>query len=474
MRFFVTGDFDVKKRVLKRMKLVLIASMIILVGLAIGAVVTGRGLKGGIGVASIMKGEAGSGASVSGKDGSQASSSHASGAGKTRRKASARNDKTAAVEPQRYRVRMVGDMLLHTTIIGACKVDSTASGGAETYDFTSLFTDTKELSQKADISILNQETILGGKSLNYSGYPAFNSPQEVGDAEADAGYNVILAATNHSLDRGVKGVKNTLEYWRTKHPNITVCGMHDSKEDEERIRVIEVDGAKTKGGAGSGKKSSAGTKAVERTSIKVAILNYTYGTNGFTEPSGQPYLVDNMTEEKVKADLAKARTMADFIIVCPHWGTEYVFKANDYQKKWAKIFVDNGANLIIGAHLHVIQPMEWIEGENGQKALCYYSLGNFVTGTARTGGGIWKQLVSGMADITLVRGADGKVTIEKGSVIPLICHWEKNEQKRTVFTVKELLKYTPEQASAHLINKQDKSFTLDRAKALVKEVWGIE
>lgn len=437
MRFFVTGDFDVKKRVLKRMKLVLIASMIILVGLAIGAVVTGRGLKGGIGVASIMKGEAGS------------DSSGAVDAGKTRQKARARNDQTAAAEPQRYRVRMVGDMLLHTTIIGACKVDGSGAGGTESYDFTSLFTDTKELSQKADISILNQETILGGKSLKYSGYPAFNSPQEVGDAEADAGYNVILAATNHSLDRGVKGVKNTLEYWRTKHPNITVCGMHDSKEDEERIRVIELD------------------------KIKVAILNYTYGTNGFTEPSGQPYLVDNMTEEKVKADLAKAKTMADFIIVCPHWGTEYVFKANDYQKKWAKIFVDNGANLIIGAHPHVIQPMEWIEGENGQKALCYYSLGNFVTGTARTGSGIWKQLVSGMADITLVRGTDGKVTIEKGSVIPLICHWEKNEQKRTVFTVKELLKYTPEQASAHLINKQDKSFTLDRAKALVKEVWGI-
>lgn len=441
MRFFVTGDFDVKKRVLKRMKLVLIASMIILVGLAIGAVVTGRGLKGGVGVNSVLKGE---------NDGSSADSRGGTGADESRRKAGARNDQTAAAEPQRYRVRMVGDMLLHTTIIGACKVDSTASGGAETYDFTSLFTDTKELSQKADISILNQETILGGKSLNYSGYPAFNSPQEVGDAEADAGYNVILTATNHSLDRGVKGVKNTLEYWRTKHPNITVCGMHDSKEDEERIRVIELD------------------------KIKVAILNYTYGTNGFTEPSGQPYLVDNMTEEKVKADLAKARTIADFIIVCPHWGTEYVFKANDYQKKWAKIFVDNGANLIIGAHPHVIQTIEWIEGENGQKALCYYSLGNFVTGTARTGSGIWKQLVSGMADITLVRGTDGKVTIEKGSVIPLICHWEKNEQKRTVFTVKELLKYTPEQASAHLINKQDKSFSLDRAKALVKEVWGIE
>lgn len=430
-----------KKRVLKRMKLVLIASMITLVGLAIGAVVTGRGLKGGVGVISVLKGEI---------NGSSADSRGGTGADETRRKAGTRKDQTAAAEPQRYRVRMVGDMLLHTTIIGACKVDSSGAGGAESYDFTSLFTDTKELSQKADISILNQETILGGKSLNYSGYPAFNSPQEVGDAEADAGYNVILAATNHSLDRGVKGVKNTLEYWRTKHPNITVCGIHDSKEDEERIRVIELD------------------------KIKVAILNYTYGTNGFTEPSGQPYLVDNMTEEKVKADLAKAKTMADFIIVCPHWGTEYVFKANDYQKKWAKIFVDNGANLIIGAHPHVIQTIEWIEGENGQKALCYYSLGNFVTGTARTGSGIWKQLVSGMADITLVRGTDGKVTIEKGSVIPLICHWEKNEQKRTVFTVKELLKYTPEQASAHLINKQDKSFTLDRAKALVKEVWGIE
>lgn len=347
----------------------------------------------------------------------------------------------SAVETEQteFHIRMVGDILIHNNILNSCKKEDGS------YDFSGIFSDTKELSEKADISILNQETVLGGEEMGYSGYPAFCSPQSLGDAEVNAGYNVILGATNHAMDKGVRGILDEVSYWRRNYPDVNLVGMHDSQEDANRLRIVEV-GTTNK--------------------IKVAILNYTYGTNGISKPSDMPYLVDYLSEEKVAADLKAAREAADFVIVCPHWGVEYKFEPSNAERQWAKVFADNGADLIIGAHPHVVQPIEWIDGMDGHKTLCYYSVGNFVTGTSRTGNDVWKQLVSGMADVTIARNEDGTVGIKQNDIIPLICHWEGGK-----YRVIEISKYDENMANLNDIKKQDPTFSLAGMQEFIKQIW---
>jgi poly-gamma-glutamate synthesis protein (capsule biosynthesis protein) len=161
---------------------------------------------------------------------------------------------------------MVGDILLHTPIEEYSKQ---ADG---TYDYSAIFTNQKEDISDADLSLVNQEVIIGGEDLGISGYPAFNCSYNLANNLESTGFNVVLHATNHALDKGKKGVVNCLNNWKTNHPNMTVLGINDSKEASDNIYVYEKDG------------------------MKIAILNYTYGTNGIPLPSDMPYAV-NMLEE---------------------------------------------------------------------------------------------------------------------------------------------------------------------------------
>ena len=208
-----------------------------------------------------------------------------------------------------------------------------------------------------DLHIVNQETILGGTEMGLGGYPAFNSPQEIGDAEVKAGFNIILHATNHTLDRGLSGVNNTIEFWKTKHPDTTYLGIHDSEEDAKNIYVYEKQG------------------------FNVAVLNYTYGTNGIAIPSSAPYCVDTFDDEaKVRDDIRRAHKLADMVIVCPHWGTEYVYESTSYQDQWTNVFLEEGVDVVLGTHPHVIEPVkEFTRESDGHKMVVYYSLGNFVS-----------------------------------------------------------------------------------------------
>lgn len=333
---------------------------------------------------------------------------------------------------------MVGDMLMHERVM--------ESGLQEdgSYDFSHLFAQVGEKIASADLAMVNQETILGGTELGLTGYPSFNSPYEVGDAEAEAGFDVILSATNHALDKGSKGVLRCVSFWEENYPEISCVGIYDNKEDwENDIFLYEKDG------------------------ITIAVLNYTYGTNGINPPSDMPYLVNYLSESKVKEDLEKADALADFVIVCPHWGTEYRLETDSQQKKWTNLFLENGVDLVIGTHPHVIEPVEWVSDENGNEMLVYYSLGNFVNGTAGTGSGTANRMVGGMADVTLGRGEDGSVEIRSYDVIPLVCHIGEKENYTTYF----LSDYTTELAEENLILSQDAEFSLEYCKELVEKVW---
>lgn len=341
---------------------------------------------------------------------------------------------------------MVGDILLHTP------VEEAAEDDAGNYNFDFIFEDTKKDIASSDIAIVNQEVIIGGEELGVSGYPAFNAPTEIGDALVKAGFDVVCHGTNHALDKGKKGILNTLDYWEENHPEITILGINDSKEDQENITIIEQDG------------------------IKIALLNYTYGTNGISLPKGMPYAVDMLDKDKVISDLKYAEENADFTIVCPHWGTEYELGTDSSQKKWAKIFREYGADLVIGTHPHVIEPIEMMEdGKTGYSnnhgngdMLVYYSLGNFVNWTSGKGKGVANRMVGGMAQISIGLDKNGEVVIKDYGVEALVCHVKSGDRN---IRVCPLSSYSEAMGLENEIRKQDSTFSTQYCIDLVNNIW---
>ena len=349
--------------------------------------------------------------------------------------------------PDNVSVVMVGDILLHTP------VEESAADVGGNYNFDFIFSQTKDYIGAADLAMVNQEVIIGGKELGVTGYPAFNAPYEIGDALSEAGFDVVCHATNHALDKGKRGVVNTLGYWQSAHPEMTVVGINGSQEQKDAVDIVEKNG------------------------IRIAILNYTYGTNGISAPSDMSFAVDMLDEAKVKRDLEYAEANADFTIVCPHWGTEYLHGIDGSQKKWTEVFRAGGADLVIGTHPHVIEPVEFFEddvpghGNNhgGGDMLVYYSLGNFVNWTSGTGAGTCDRMVGGMAQVTLAKDISGEVRIVDSGVKALVCHVTHEHNGVAVYPLSD---YTDELADLNAIREQDSSFTRQQCVDICNSVWG--
>ncbi len=319
----------------------------------------------------------------------------------------------------------LGDNLLHMGIVNTGRMED----GTYNYDF--LFQGMEPFLEKAEIKCINQETIFGGNELGFSGYPHFNSPTEVGDAIAKAGFNVVLHATNHTVDQGLEGLLNCVSFWE-KYPHVLVAGMQGDPPSDE-IPLLEIEG------------------------ITFAILNYTYGPNLASFPASyeghlnllcaydeNSRLIDfTSLNPKVTEDIKKAKELADIVIVFPHWGTEYQDKPSTYQEKFALEMTEAGADLIIGTHPHVPQPVEWITSENGNTALCYYSLGNYVSTQKQT-----LCMLEGMAWVTFHVTEDDVFISEKATgVLPLICHYKSGPVRlEQVYFLED---YTEEHAARH-------------------------
>jgi len=353
----------------------------------------------------------------------------------------AMKDLQTTPEPSSVSLVMVGDILLHTP------VEESARQEDGSYDFTAVFSETRDMIAAADLALVNQEVIIGGEELGISGYPAFNAPFAVGDALVEAGFDVVCHGTNHALDKGAKGLNSCLDFWADHYPEIGVLGIHGSQESQDSIYIYE------------------------QNDIRIAILNYTYGTNGISLPADMPYAVDLLEKDRVVADIAKAEEMADFTIVCPHWGTEYELGISSMQEKWTQIFLENGVDLVLGTHPHVIEPIEWVEDEeSGHKMLVYYSLGNFVNWTSGTGTGVANRMMGGMAQVTLEKDENNEVSICEYGIEPLVCHLQEGRNGVTVYPLEE---YTAEMAEVNAIVKQDATFSLDYCKQLCNEVWDL-
>ncbi len=320
---------------------------------------------------------------------------------------------------------MVGDNLMHMGIV----MTGAQSDGTYSYDF--LFQGIEEYLELAEVKMINQETILGGNEKGFSGYPHFNSPTEVGDAIAKAGFNVVLHSSNHTADKGVSGIDNCVAFWE-QYPDVLAAGIYP-KEGEFDIPILNIEG------------------------ISFAILNYTYGPNMGSFPKDYEGRMDILCaynssnrmldfttlHEDVLADIDRAEQMADIVIVCPHWGTEYTTTPSRYQEQFARQMAEAGADVIIGTHPHVVQPVEWIEAENGNKALCFYSLGNYVSTQKQT-----LCMLEAMAWVTFRVTEEGIVIVpEETGVLPLVCHYTAMPVRlENVYLLED---YTEEQAAKH-------------------------
>lgn len=307
----------------------------------------------------------------------------------------------------------VGDNLIHNTLIAAGQNED----GTE--DYRSFYENIKRDISAADIAVINQETILGGEEFEYTGYPTFNTPWAVGDAAIDAGFDIFTCATNHSLDKGFKGIQQECLFF-DNHKEVVHVGTNDSKEDYDNIIYYQ------------------------KNNINIALLNYTYGTNGIPIPEDKPWCVNMMDKDKITADVKEARANADVVIVFPHWGTENSSTVSSYQQDYVKLFSELGVDIVIGCHPHVLQPVEWYENQTtGKKMLVYYSLGNFISHQTSI-----DQLCGGMAKIEIEKNKDG-ISITAASLVPVVCWYTETGDGKYSFSVYKLSDYTDELASSH-------------------------
>ncbi|GHV23496.1 capsular polysaccharide biosynthesis protein [Clostridia bacterium] len=277
---------------------------------------------------------------------------------------------------QQVTLLFAGDAMQHQT-----QIDNAYRNGS--YDYSSYFQHVALAISQADLAIVNLEVTLGGKP--YKGYPMFSAPDEYAIALKDAGFDVFLNANNHILDRFSKGLHRTLDVLdslQVQHTGV----FRNAEEREETYPLI-----------------------LEKNGIRIAFLNYTYGTNGM-KPK-YPDVVNYINTWQIQQDIQKAKCQkADVIIANMHWGIEYKSLQNKTQENLAKFLIEEGVDIVMGSHPHVVQPSILIDSTSTGSHLVVYSLGNFV---------------SGMTAVNTDGGQMIKVVLDKqkGKTVISSCHY---------------------------------------------------
>lgn len=291
---------------------------------------------------------------------------------------------------QEISIAAIGDMLIHNGVY-----DDAWTG--EGYDFTPMLKRVKPFLSDATISIANQETMIGGVELGLSSYPTFNSPTEVGDALKWAGINVVSLANNHTLDRGEEAIQRAIKHWETI--NMMYTGSYKNYEDRERLRIFETEEG-----------------------VSVAFLSYTYGTNGIPVPTGKDYLVNLIDQELIASEIQAAKEKADVVVLSLHFGNEYERMPNQTQKDLVQFVADQGADVVLGHHPHVLQPVDWVTGKDGNRTLVIYSLGNFLSGQDefyRQIGGVFKFHIT-----KTLSGGETEIEVHSPEFLPTYVKYE--------------------------------------------------
>lgn len=287
-----------------------------------------------------------------------------------------------------FTLTAIGDIMCHNTQYWDAYQKET-----DTYDFSYVFENVKDYIAAGDISIANIETSFAGKDRGYSNYPVFNSPDELARDVKATGLDIITTAGNHCLDMGYSGLSRTIDV--LKNNGIEQLGTYKSQEERDTIFIKDVKG------------------------VKIAFIDYTYGTNGIPVPSGKEYCVNLIDKDLIKKDIEAAKKQnVDMIVACMHWGDEYKTKANREQEDLADFLFKNGVNVIIGNHPHVLEQMEkrtvTLEDGTTQDGFVIFACGNFICdqNAENTRNSI-------ILNLNITRHSDGKVTVDKANYIPI-------------------------------------------------------
>ena len=278
----------------------------------------------------------------------------------------------------------------------------------KTFNYDHLFTHVTNFIKHADISVALQETVFyidpSGKSKpNY-----LNTPKELGDAIAKAGFNTVLHATQSAYSKYDAGIINTLAFWKNEHPKVKVLGISKTEMGENDCYIYEKNG------------------------VKIAIIDFaSYLTKSL--PKTKKYMVNILTKQKVEEIMTKLKDKADFFVACVDWGIKSEKKPTKKQIIYAKILIECGVNLIIGNHPDYIQPVSYVRSKNGNCGLVFFSLGQFI--------GDGKNSLGALAHIIVTKGKE-KAYISSYSLRPVINHKAQSNQ----YTVYRLPEYTQELA----------------------------
>lgn len=285
-----------------------------------------------------------------------------------------------------------------------------------TYDYEACFAAVKEQVSAADIAVANLEVTLGGAP--YKGYPCFSAPDTYAAAAKAAGFDVLQTANNHSVDRGRKGIERTIDVLDSL--GIPHYGTYKNAAERERQTPL----------------------IVEKNGIRIALLAYTYGTNGLRVPA--PNIVNPIDRELIAKDIAKAKAAKpDALIACIHWGVEYALMPNSEQRELADWLFEQGVDHIIGGHPHVVQPMELRTAPDSSRHFLAYSLGNFVSNQSKpnTDGGLMVTL-----------------TLEKDSVTRLAdCSYSLQWVSRPAVSGKKGYRILPVNTPQEQLNARERS-----------------
>lgn len=320
-------------------------------------------------------------------------------------------------KPTSAKLVAVGDNLMHRS----CTLSAQKADG--TYDFTKHFANMADIFKAADLAVISQDTVLGGMELGATSTETriFNTAVELADGMADAGINVVLAANNHIMDEGSAGLNTMMSYFSTKYPNITLLGVNNSREAKDEPVYVETN------------------------NIKIAMINYSWGSNYTADLDASPYLLNQYDEDWLSDILKQAREEADFIIAFPFWGEQNSMDYTQEQERQAQFLADNGVDLIIGSYPHVVEPVKWITAENGDRTLVYYSLGNFqsIQNTV-------ENMLGGQANVTISKEEDG-THISDYSLDFVVTHYEQRESSEyyDIVTTYPLADYTSDLAARH-------------------------
>lgn len=309
-----------------------------------------------------------------------------------------------------FTLAAIGDIMCHNS-----QFKDAYNSETSTYDFSYVFDNISTYTKTADLCVGNLETTFAGEEKGYSGYPQFNTPDNLAYELKGIGLDVLTTAGNHALDTGYTGLSRTIDV--LKDADISHLGTYQSQEEQDKVLIKFVKG------------------------LKIAFVNYTYGTNGIPVPKDKTYCVNLINKELISKQLDVAKSQdPDIIIACMHWGNEYQTKQNSTQMELADFLIQNGADIILGTHPHVLQPYEkrTVTLENGstRNGFVAYSLGNFISDQNAK-----YTRSSIILDLTITKHVDGTVSVDNINPIPIYMYKDNSvkSQKMKLIDVNKII-----------------------------------